>query len=64
MTLNWKRSIPCEPFDFDELLTRLEALSRRGREFRAPAATVLRIAYLELDRSTMKDVRAGRLGAL
>jgi DNA-binding response OmpR family regulator len=50
----------CKPFDFDELLARLEALGRRGREFRAPAATVLRVADLELDRSTMKVARAGR----
>ncbi len=50
----------CKPFDFDELLARLEALGRRGREFTAPALTVLRVADLELDRSTMKVTRAGR----
>lgn len=50
----------CKPFDFDELLARLEALGRRGREFKAPAATVLRVADLQLDRSTMKASRAGR----
>lgn len=54
----------CKPFDFDELLARLEALSRRGREFRAPAATLLRVGNLELDRSTMKVSRAGRTIAL
>lgn len=50
----------CKPFDFDELLARLEALGRRGREFRSPATTMLRVADLELDRSTMKVARAGR----
>lgn len=50
----------CKPFDFDELLARLEALGRRGRAFTAPALTVLRVADLELDRSTMKVTRAGR----
>ncbi|CAN1549425.1 OmpR Response regulators consisting of a CheY-like receiver domain and a winged-helix DNA-binding domain [Rhabdaerophilaceae bacterium] len=50
----------CKPFDFDELLARLEALGRRGREFRPPATTMLRLADLELDRSTMKVTRAGR----
>lgn len=50
----------CKPFDFDELLARLEALGRRGREFRTPVATVLKVADLELDRSTMKAARAGR----
>jgi DNA-binding response OmpR family regulator len=54
----------CKPFDFDELLARLEALSRRGREFRPPASTVLRVADLELDRSTMKVTRTGRAVSL
>lgn len=50
----------CKPFDFDELLARLEALRRRSREFKQPAKTVLRVADLELDRSTMKATRASR----
>lgn len=50
----------CKPFDFDELLARLEALRRRSREFKQPAQTVLRVADLELDRSTMKATRASR----
>lgn len=50
----------CKPFDFDELLARLEALGRRSREFRAQAPSLLRVADLELDRSTMKVTRAGR----
>lgn len=54
----------CKPFDFDELLARLEALGRRSREFKTPASTVLRVADLELDRSAMKVTRAGRPVAL
>lgn len=54
----------CKPFEFDELLARLEALGRRGREFKGPALTVLRVADLELDRSAMKVTRAGRPVAL
>ena len=50
----------CKPFDFDELLARLEALNRRGREFAAPPATLLQVGDLELDRATMKVTRAGR----
>ncbi len=53
-----------KPFDFDELLARLEALNRRGREFKAPALNLLRVADLELDRTTMKVTRAGRPIAL
>jgi DNA-binding response OmpR family regulator len=54
----------CKPFDFDELLARLQALGRRGRDFKESASKVLRVADLELDRSTMKAVRAGRPLAL
>lgn len=50
----------CKPFDFDELLARLQALGRRGREIKKPAETILRVADLQLDRTTMKASRAGR----
>ncbi|MFN7189896.1 MAG: response regulator transcription factor [Rhodospirillales bacterium] len=50
----------CKPFDFDELLARLQALGRRGREIKKPAETILRVADLLLDRTTMKASRAGR----
>lgn len=50
----------CKPFDFDELLARLQALARRGREFREPAPALMRVGDLEFDRSAMKVTRAGR----
>jgi len=49
-----------KPFEFEELLARLEALARRSGE---PACTLdsrLRVGDLELDRSTMRVSRAGR----
>lgn len=54
----------CKPFEFDELIARLEALGRRGREVKPSPSTLLRVADLELDRSSMKVARAGRSIAL
>lgn len=54
----------CKPFDFEELLARLEALRRRGRDLQSASPTTLRVADLELDRTTMKVTRAGRVIAL
>ncbi|MCZ8315631.1 response regulator transcription factor [Phreatobacter sp.] len=54
----------CKPFDFEELLARIEALRRRGRALQSPARTVLRVADLELDRVTMKVTRGGKVLAL
>ncbi len=50
----------CKPFEFEELLARIEALGRRGRL--QPQATVSRlvVADLELDLDTMRASRAGR----
>ncbi|MEO0913764.1 MAG: response regulator transcription factor, partial [Pseudomonadota bacterium] len=43
-----------KPFDFDELVARLEALHRRARSFGAEARSdVLAVAGLELDRQAM-----------
>ncbi len=50
----------CKPFEFEELLARLEALARRGRELRPRPSTRLRVADLELDRDRMQASRAGR----
>ena len=46
-----------KPFDFEELLARLVALQRRGREQRVEAA-VLRVADLTFDRERMQVRRA------
>jgi DNA-binding response OmpR family regulator len=54
----------CKPFDFEELLARIEALRRRGRDLQTASPTVLSVADLELDRTTMKVTRAGRPIAL
>lgn len=54
----------CKPFDFEELLARLEALARRGRDLKTAPATLLKVADLELDRVAMKASRAGRVLAL
>jgi len=48
-----------KPFDFEELLARIEALLRRGREQR-PQATTLQVADLVLDRERMQVQRAGQ----
>jgi DNA-binding response OmpR family regulator len=48
-----------KPFDFEELLARIEALLRRGREQRARAST-LQVADLMLDRERMQVRRAGQ----
>ncbi len=47
-----------KPFAFSELLARVEALLRRGTA--APAATVLRVADLEMDLLTRSVKRAGK----
>jgi DNA-binding response OmpR family regulator len=54
----------CKPFDFDELLARIEALRRRGRDHRAGPTTLLKVADLELDRVAMKATRGGRVLSL
>ena len=52
-----------KPFDFEELLARIEALLRRGREQR-PRASTLQVADLVLDRERMQASRAGKPIAL
>ena len=46
-----------KPFDFDELLARIEALVRRAHNF-APSSNVLKVADLVLDRELL-EVRRG-----
>jgi DNA-binding response OmpR family regulator len=48
-----------KPFAFEELLARIDALLRRGREQR-PRATTLQVADLVLDRERMQARRAGK----
>lgn len=48
-----------KPFAFDELLARIEALLRRGRQQQPQIATTLTVADLQLDRQRMIVTRAG-----
>ena len=48
-----------KPFAFEELLARIEALLRRGRDQR-PRASSLQVADLLLDREKMQATRAGQ----
>jgi len=49
----------CKPFEFEELLARLEALARRTRPLQQGRATRLQVDDLVLDRESMKASRAG-----
>jgi DNA-binding response OmpR family regulator len=49
-----------KPFEFEELLARIEALGRRGREHAQAKPTRLQVADLELDLDTMRASRAGQ----
>ena len=49
-----------KPFAFDELMARLEALSRRGSGVVAPTDRVLQVADLVFDRDTLIVRRAGQ----
>lgn len=49
-----------KPFEFEELLARIEALARRGREQTQPASSKLVVGDLELDRASMRVTRAGK----
>ena len=51
----------CKPVDFEELLARLEALARRGREWRPAAPARLCVGDLELDRDRMQASRGGQV---
>jgi DNA-binding response OmpR family regulator len=49
-----------KPFEFEELLARLEALARRSGEPMHSLDSRLRVGDLELDRNTMRVSRGGR----
>jgi DNA-binding response OmpR family regulator len=53
-----------KPFEFEELLARIDALARRSREQRPVTASRLVIDDLELDRDAMQASRAGQAIAL
>ncbi len=48
----------CKPFEFEELLARLEALARRTRPLQQGRVQRLQVADLVLDRESMKATRA------
>jgi DNA-binding response OmpR family regulator len=50
----------CKPFEFEELLARLEALGRRSHGLQEQRQTQLRIADVVLDRESMRAHRAGQ----
>ena len=53
-----------KPFEFEELLARVEALARRGQRPWAATRELLIVADLELDTRSMRASRAGRALAL
>lgn len=53
-----------KPFEFEELLARIDALARRGRRQTVAVREVLVVADLELDTRAMRASRAGRPLAL
>lgn len=53
-----------KPFDFDELLARLESLSRRGRDLQVTIPSRLVVDDLVFDRERMQASRGGRPLAL
>lgn len=48
-----------KPFDFEELLARIEALGRRGRGFSAEPASVVEIRNVRLERDAMRVLLGG-----
>jgi DNA-binding response OmpR family regulator len=49
----------CKPFEFEELLARLEALARRGQSMQNTRPSHLQVADLVIDRESMRATRAG-----
>jgi DNA-binding response OmpR family regulator len=47
----------CKPFEFEELLARLEALARRGRDLQTQRGQMLQVADLTLDLQRMQAFR-------
>lgn len=49
-----------KPFDFDELLARLEALARRGRGYANEVSSCVRMGALTIERDSMRVLWEGR----
>lgn len=49
----------CKPFEFEELLARLEALGRRAQDLQSTRPCHLQVADIVLDRDSMRASRAG-----
>ncbi len=49
----------CKPFEFEELLARLEALARRPQNLQLGRSPLLQVGDLQLDRERMRASRAG-----
>ena len=49
----------CKPFEFEELLARLEALGRRAQGMQTMRPSQLQVADIVLDRDSMRASRAG-----
>jgi DNA-binding response OmpR family regulator len=54
----------CKPFEFEELLARLQAMARRGQPLRPRPSAQLVVADLVFDRERMRVTRAGQPVAL
>jgi DNA-binding response OmpR family regulator len=54
----------CKPFEFEELLARLESLARRTQPLQPVRSARLQVSDLVLDRESMKASRAGQPLAL
>ncbi|MCU0924484.1 MAG: response regulator transcription factor [Hydrogenophaga sp.] len=54
----------CKPFEFEELLARLESLARRTQPLQPSRSARLQVSDLVLDRESMKASRAGQPLAL
>jgi DNA-binding response OmpR family regulator len=50
----------CKPFEFEELLARLEALARRCQSLQPGRSPLLQVGDLQLDRERMRASRAGQ----
>jgi DNA-binding response OmpR family regulator len=50
-----------KPFDFDELLARIEALARRGRGYSAEPPSIARLGELTIERDAKRVLHSGQV---